>query len=160
MRRVLILLALIPLTSCATMFNGTQQDIKINFYNAETGAPISNDKVTVQNGNTILNLNSDQTYTLPRKSFEDLHYLTNGYLSKTDKVQATISVLYYLNLLWEIPFMIGTGVCGAALAGQLGWIIGVFSGAAIGTVVAIGVDLGVGGAYVYPDEIKVFLDKK
>ena len=142
------------------MFNGTEQDVKISFYDAQTGAQIPNNKVKVSTADKDLTLNEDQTYTVKRKQIEDLHYLMPGYFSKTDKVHAKVSGLYYLNFLWWIPVITISAVGGGVIGAQAGASIGGSIGILASTGITVGVDFGTGGIFVYPDEVKVFLDPK
>ena len=160
MRKILLFLALMPLTACATMFNGTEQGVRIIFFDSATGAQIPNEKIKVHQGEEVLTANEDLTYMLKRNQIEYLQFMGDGYVTRSKRVTARISALYRLNYLWELPVMIGMSFGGFVLAGQVGEVIGMLGGAVIGTGVSAGVDLGAGGAYVYPDEIKIFLDKK
>ena len=151
MKKIALFLAFLPLTACATMFNGTEQDVKISFYDAQTGAPISNDKVRVTTAKKDLTLNEDQSYTLKRKQAEELHFLSPEYAIKINKIYANTSGLHYLNLIWGAPLLF-VGLVG----GPLGELITL----SIYLGLSLGVDMGAGGIYVYPDEIKVFLDPR
>ena len=132
MKKIFFFLVLIPLNACALMFNGTTQDVKINFYNEQTGEKISNDKVKIMGkGDRILTLDEEEKYTLKRDIKIDLHCLSEGYKGKSYPILGKVSGLYWLNL---IPIILI---------------------APVGLINVI-VDVSTGAAYKY-DDIKIFL---